>query len=129
MKYWFSLEVLLKKSNQRGVSANKIKYLPNWAEDFYKPLKANAKSSIAKSLKDENFKILFAGNLGEAQSLNTIISAADLIRNEKITWIIIGDGRRKKWLKNEIQKRNLSDKILLIGKKPVKKNARVFFSC
>ena len=116
----------IKEIKSKGVSANKIKYLPNWAEDFYKPLKANAKSSIAKSLKDENFKILFAGNLGEAQSLNTIISAADLIRNEKITWIIIGDGRRKKWLKNEIQKRNLSDKILLIGKKPVKKMPEYF---
>ena len=110
----------------KGVSKNKIKYLPNWAEDLYKPLEIKPKSSASKSLKDNNFKILFAGNLGEAQSLNTIIAAADILRNEKITWIIIGDGRKKKWLQNEIQNRNLSNKIQLLGKKPVKKMPEYF---
>ena len=110
----------------KGVSEDKIKYLPNWAEDFYKPLQVKKKSNLLTSFKNKNFKILFAGNLGEAQSLNTIIGAADLLRNEKITWFIIGDGRKKKWLQNEIKIRKLSKIIHLIGKKPAKKMPEYF---
>ena len=42
---------------------------------------------------------MFAGNIGEAQDFETILNAAELTQNEKINWIIIGEGRKLDWVR------------------------------
>ena len=110
----------------KGVSKANINYLPNWAEDFYVPKKLNRKSQIATHFSKKYFNVVFAGNMGAAQSLMTIVNAAFLLRNERIRWIMIGDGRQKEWLTNEVKKRGLSQIIKFIGKKPAKKMPEYF---
>ncbi|MFQ9924801.1 MAG: glycosyltransferase family 4 protein [Beduini sp.] len=70
------------------VTSEKITYLPNFAEDFY--LNFDDKSHYY-----DKVHILFAGNIGKAQNLDTIIYAINKLpelEKEKIIVDILGDG-------------------------------------
>ena len=103
---------------EKGVNSEKIFYLPNWAEEVY--IKTVEKDEeVVKSLPPIGFKIMFAGNIGEAQDFESIINAADRTKDyEDIYWIIIGDGRKKNWVEQEIRNRKLSN-VHLLGKYPM----------
>lgn len=59
-------------------------YFPSYAENNYKNVGYN---------KNKYFDLLFAGNIGPAQSVETIIESANILRNEKkIRFHIVGDG-------------------------------------
>lgn len=64
------------------------------------------------------FSVVFAGNIGKAQSLETILSAAESLRTRKeIRVFIIGSGSREAWLANELDRRKLTN-VVLTGKLP-----------
>src|SRR3989304_9713754 len=78
---------------EKGVAGEKIDYFPQWAESIFKPIE-HISNDIDVDFPD-GFKVLFAGNIGEAQDFESILSAAELLREYKnIHWIILGDGRR-----------------------------------
>lgn len=62
-----------------------ITYIPQYAEDIY-----THRDNIVEKGKVTNF--VFAGNIGRAQSVETIIKAANELKNEKIIIHIVGDG-------------------------------------
>ena len=104
---------------EKGISNDKIKYMPNWAEDIYK-----CKKIINVTREEFNipqgFVIMFAGNIGEAQDIEAIIKAAELTKeNPSIQWVFIGDGRKSKWLRDEIQEKKLTKIITLLGRHPI----------
>jgi glycosyltransferase involved in cell wall biosynthesis len=67
-----------------------------------------------------NFKIMFAGNIGEAQDIDTILNAAVLLKDRKnITWLFVGDGRFRVHLEEAINSRGLSETVYLLGRHPI----------
>ena len=67
-------------------------------------------------------KIIFAGNIGEAQSFETLIEAAKILKKyHLVEWIILGDGRWKKNLVNLIKKNHLNEDIKIINAVPPSK--------
>jgi colanic acid biosynthesis glycosyl transferase WcaI len=112
----------------RGFSSNikalgqpneKIAYLPNWAESFYHPVALEAVERGVRADVPPGFTILFAGNLGVAQSLETIIDTAEALAGYgDIHWVIVGEGRQREWFIEEVIKRDLSEKIHWIGRRP-----------
>jgi len=77
-----------------GVSAQKILYYPNSAEEIYRPLAIEPQRPSGQEWLPGGFHVAFAGNIGAAQDFETILSAADQLRAEHgIHWDIIGDGR------------------------------------
>lgn len=66
-----------------------------------------AGGSAALALKP-GFNVVFAGNLGTVQALDTVLEAAEQLKHKsdiKIT--LIGDGSRFAWLRDEIERRGL----------------------
>tara|TARA_B100000989_G_C19498922_1_gene453359 strand:- start:11 stop:1231 length:1221 start_codon:yes stop_codon:yes gene_type:complete len=103
-----------------GIKEEKIYYFPNWAEKFFSPIpKEEALNRGINLPGGDTFKLMFAGNIGLAQSFDVIIEAAKQLKNEKISWIILGDGRKKSWLDKEIKKYSLEDIVFTLGQKPV----------
>ncbi|MGI9227416.1 MAG: glycosyltransferase family 4 protein [Gammaproteobacteria bacterium] len=99
-----------------GIDGDRIRYFPNSAEKMYKPI-ANSNVDINNNLPD-GFRIVFAGNIGAAQSMRTIIDAADILKDQPlIQWVIIGQGRMKRWLEDEVKRRGLGKHIHLLGQK------------
>lgn len=98
-----------------GIDDNKIVYLPQWAEDIYSEVEKE--KVIEKS--ENDFIVTFAGNIGKAQSVDTIIEAANLCREKKnIKWIILGDGSEFSNIKTMVEKYKLEYTVKLLGRKP-----------
>mgnify|MGYP001235713004 CR=1 FL=1 len=103
---------------EKGVNKSKIVFFPQWAESIFKPIKYE--KYLLGSIPKNSFKVMFAGNIGESQDFPSIIEAAKLLKNnENIQWVIIGSGRKEKWLKSKINEYNLEKKFHLIGKYPL----------
>ena len=95
------------------IEDKRIIYLPQYAEGLFEYEKCIKKQ-------DEKIDLLFAGNIGKAQSLETIIQAANIIKERKNIFIhIVGDGSELNNIKDRIKELEL-DNVTLYGRKPVK---------
>ena len=111
----------------QGVSEDKIIFYPYYAENFYKVVKENSK---IKSKFGTGLKIIFAGNIGVAQSFDTIIGAAQIlaIKLKNFKFIIIGDGRDRKRVQKKIADNSLNDYFTFLGSHPPEKMPVYFAS-
>ena len=99
-------------SSVREKALNKpIEYFPNSIADrFYSIGDTNAVQ--LESLKT-GFVVMFAGNLGNAQSIETIISAAQkLIGYPEVKIVLLGTGIKAAWIVEQIKKNNLKNLVL-----------------
>ena len=97
----------------------RIDYFPQFVEDIYRPLLLLPHSQ-QQALMPKGFKIMFAGNIGAAQDFGTILDAAERLReHSSIHWVIIGDGRKRSWVEEEIIKRRLQASVHLLGQHPL----------
>jgi colanic acid biosynthesis glycosyl transferase WcaI len=107
-------EAFIPSVEAHGVPKERIRYLPNSAESFYR------KMSIERK---EGFQVLYAGNIGAAQDFPTILAAAERVRD--VQWLIVGDGRLRPWVESEVRKRGLSN-VRLLGQRPGEEMPRLF---
>ena len=74
----------------------------------------------------EGFSVVFAGNLGNAQSLHTIVEAADRLRDvHDVRFVLVGSGARSAWLEQQVLERGLSN-IVLPGRFPAETMPAIF---
>lgn len=112
-----------KSINEKGNFDNKIVYFPNWAEDS---ISEGDKNYPIPSLPD-GFKVMFAGNIGEAQDLDNIMNAALELKNQKnIKFVLVGDGRKMPFVKEFIEENQLHETVHLAGRFPVEAMASFF---
>ncbi|HMR84341.1 MAG TPA: glycosyltransferase family 4 protein [Niabella sp.] len=101
----------------QGICSEKIVFLPNTTESFYgiRPL-----SLQHQLLLPSGFKVVFAGNFGKAQGLQTLMEAAEIIKNKDvdIKWVFLGDGRYRENLENIIKNKALESNVFLLGSFP-----------
>lgn len=94
-----------------------IEYFPNWIDPESFPGKV-AESGPAVAM-PSGFIVMFAGNIGDAQDFETILAAAErtsLIPD--IHWVVLGDGRKADWVKEQVSKRGLGGTVHLLGRFP-----------
>ncbi|MEQ1775285.1 MAG: glycosyltransferase family 4 protein [Burkholderiales bacterium] len=101
-----------------GLNKQRISHVPNWAESLYRPLDATPVSVLAEL--PPGFKVMFAGNIGSAQSFETILAAADKLRAfPEIQWIVLGDGHLKPWVEEQVRQYGLERQFHLLGQRPM----------
>jgi len=101
----------------RPIDDERLVYFPSWAEDGFSELPEAGSPLLARSA--DEFTVLFAGNLGEAQDFPAILDVAQALRDVvKVRWVLVGDGRMSDWLQLEVARRNL-DNVLLLGRHPL----------
>jgi glycosyltransferase involved in cell wall biosynthesis len=92
----------------------KIKYCPNAYVDEpeSKALLPEA-HQVAKDIAS-GFSVVFAGNLGAAQSLDTIVAAAERLQiaGAGIRFFLIGSGSQSDWVRGEVGRRGLRNVVL-----------------
>lgn len=78
----------------RGVSKDKVETIYNWCNE---PLLNDFHESTVKLPDNGNLNLVFAGNLGFAQGLPTIVDAAEILQNNEVNVniILLGDGVAK----------------------------------
>lgn len=99
---------------KQGNFLQKLIYYPNSAEKFYKPVESTDKYLSQLPL---GFKLIFAGNLGEAQGIDTLIEAARIVKDSgiEVNWVFLGDGRQKNYYLNEVKNKGLADIFFFLG--------------
>jgi glycosyltransferase involved in cell wall biosynthesis len=103
-------------------------YFPNVINDMKQGID-ETKSLLPAYLKEclENyFCLVFAGNIGKAQSIETLISAAeqlDILPEVRI--IIVGSGSRLAWAKEKVERRGITN-IIFTGSFPVEVMPPIF---
>ena len=98
----------------------KIRYFPSWAEEVFDGPDLVPAPEVP--LREGVFSVLFAGNVGEAQDLPAVLAAADNLKhNASIRWLIVGDGRKSDWVREEVERRGLQGSVLLLGRFPVER--------
>ena len=67
---------------------------------------------------EPGFNVVFAGNLGTVQALDTVLAAAQLLRDEPdVRFVLVGSGNRSEWMQQEIRRLGL-DNVRLPGRFP-----------
>jgi len=77
--------------NEFGIKKGKIEYLPQYAEGIFE--------QILPREKDGTFHFMFAGNIGAVQSVETVIKAAEILKDEPVKFHIVGGGTDLEGLK------------------------------
>lgn len=111
----------------QGVDEDKLVYYPFYAEDFYK---VESPQIEYKSRLPSGFNLIFAGNIGEAQSFDTLLAAAEMLKEKNIAvnWIVFGDGRKREYVTSQIKLRRLDENFILMGSLPPTEMPK-YFSC
>lgn len=108
---------------EKGNFEEKLEYFPNWAEESI----YNGSLNYPIPSLPEGFKVMFAGNVGEAQDMEAIMEAAEILKNHKeIKIIIVGDGRKMSFVQNFIETNQLQDTVFTVGRFPVESMATFF---
>ncbi len=107
---------------EMNVTKSKFEYFPQWIESSYLEL-PDSNSPEFKEVKRifsqlNNKKIfLFAGNIGESQNFSNLLASFAMVDKSKdFMFLILGDGRYKEQLCEDIKKFNLSKNVLLLGR-------------
>jgi glycosyltransferase involved in cell wall biosynthesis len=100
---------------EKGDFAKKIVYFPNWIDSAL----ATA-SDIATPDVPSGFVAMFTGNIGASQDFDTIIAAAELLKNHSdIHFVIVGNGRDRARVESEISRLKLSETLHCVGSYPL----------
>lgn len=91
-----------------SVDEAKIGYLPQYAEDIFED------ASYEKH--EGPVRVMFAGNIGAAQSPDTIIGAARLLSDDPVEFHIVGDGKELSRIRDEAK--DLKN-VVFYGQRPV----------
>jgi colanic acid biosynthesis glycosyl transferase WcaI len=94
---------------KKGVPRSKIEIVPNWADpdDIRPGPKDNA---FRRSLGvGDRFTVIYSGNLSHNSNLEPFIEAADLLRNEPFSFVVVGEGVHKSRLQEMAMAKELDN--------------------
>ena len=100
----------------KGVPEEKIEIVYNWVDqNAIHPVDDNDNPLFDEfGISKDKFRVVYAGNLGNAQNLDIIIQAAEKLKeNEDIEYLIFGKGGLEDDLRKEIVSKCLKNVILL----------------
>lgn len=122
--YYFS-DTLLAQSKafiphiSRLAHQSKIDYYPNSVIDNFSAKEVS--STIPQDLVhllETQFCVVFAGNIGTAQAVETLVKAAELLKGiSDLKLILVGSGSKSDWIRQQIQE-NKMDNLVLAGRYP-----------
>jgi glycosyltransferase involved in cell wall biosynthesis len=97
-----------------GVDPERVHIIPNWAdgEKLFPVEKADSEIAHANELV-EPFTLLYSGNLGLYYDFETILDAAERLKDENFRLVLVGSGGKKEWIAREIKRRDLRNTLLL----------------
>ena len=100
---------------EKGDFAEKIIYFPNWVDKALM-----AKSDVVTPDVPNGFVAMFTGNIGASQDFGMVLSAAERLKEHKdIHFVIVGNGRAREWVEQQIIERGLNETVHCVGSYPL----------
>ncbi len=110
----------------KGVPPEKVTVITNWAnEEIYQPVEPDP--TLAGELgMAGRFNVVFGGNMGLAQNLQTVVETADLLRSqENIQFLFAGDGVGRDGLEGMVRERKLEN-VGFLGQQPATRMPHIY---
>ena len=105
-----------------------IRYFPNSAEDTSLELSITSQGALIANALVRGFSVVFAGNIGTAQSCETIIEAAKLLKPfENIKFYLVGSGSMEECISKSVVDGGL-DNVVMTGRVPPEDMALIYAS-
>lgn len=104
---------------ERGVPAYKITVIYNWALESFSRTEANP--DVLKLLvSSEKFNVLFAGTMGMAQDLDSVLDAAKLLaqRRPEVQFVFVGGGVDRERLEKRVSDEGIKNVLFLPRQEP-----------
>lgn len=103
---------------QHGMAAHKFVYVPNGVDpaEWAQPpaaLPPAHRAAIEAARQRGHLVVAYAGAHGLANALDSLLDAAALMRNEPITWLLVGGGPAKAALQQRVQQAALHNVQML----------------
>lgn len=106
----------------KGVPPERVTTLPHWVDEtlFHERFSEDAVGAKRNELGwGDEFVVLFAGNLGMVQGLETVVEAAVLLRESRVRFVFAGDGADRDRLEGLVAARRLGSKVSFLGRRPM----------
>lgn len=92
----------------------RVHVIHNWADAHELVAKPKHESTFAAEHGlIEPFTVMYSGNLGLYYDFDTLLGAAERLKNENFRLVLIGSGGRKPWIAEQIKARKLTNTLLL----------------
>lgn len=103
---------MMNKAREKGVPEERVIFFPNWSEvSRFRDVTQEEAATLRQQLglpADKKI-ILYSGNIGEKQGLETAIEAADRLKDKPWEFVIVGQGGGKARLEKMATERGLSN--------------------
>ena len=101
---------------ERGVPGNKVTTVYNWCDEQQLLSGEGQAQGAPEPRMEGRFNVLFAGNLGPAQALDSVLDAAGLLRDRlpNVQFVFIGDGIKRQALQERVKLENLHNVLFLL---------------
>ncbi|MGM0984085.1 MAG: glycosyltransferase family 4 protein [Pseudomonadota bacterium] len=94
----------------RGMDRDKFSWVPNGFSLAEVNQKVPLNTDAASQVPEQKFIVGYTGTFGVANSLETLIDAADSLRSyTEIAFVLVGDGKSKKALKEQVAEKGLDN--------------------
>ncbi|MEO3991170.1 colanic acid biosynthesis fucosyltransferase WcaI [Pseudocitrobacter cyperus] len=103
---------MMKKACEKGVAPEKVIFFPNWSEvERFREVNSTHVAVLREQLglPDDRKLILYSGNIGEKQGLESVIEAAEQLRDKPWLFVIVGQGGGKARLEKQALERGLDN--------------------
>ncbi len=119
-------EGMARRVEKEGISPAKIRIIHNWADgSAIYPIEPEDNGLRAEWNLDDKFVVGYSGNFGRAHEFDTILSAAELLRdNKQIIFLFIGNGAQMSSMKQRVETKHLNNVIF----KPYQKRSQLAVS-
>ncbi len=102
----------------RFTDQSKLHIIPNFVDtELYHQVEWEGKLNDTLFPKSSSIKLLYAGNIGHAQSWEPLIALAEKTRDLNVEYVVIGEGAKRGYVEDEMRKRGL-DKLHLLPYQP-----------
>ena len=110
----FTLTEGMKRNIEKYSGGKLVIIVPIWTDNvFLKPLAENDNPFLKAHNLEDKFIVLYSGNIGMSSGVETLVDIAAKIHSEKIRFVIIGEGIRKKSVIEKVNKLQLSNCLIL----------------
>ena len=102
----------------RFTDQRKLHIIPNFVDtELYHQVEWKGKLDDTLFPKSDSIKLLYAGNIGHAQSWEPLIALAEKTRDLNVEYVVIGEGAKRGYVEDEMRKLGL-DKLHLLPYQP-----------
>jgi glycosyltransferase involved in cell wall biosynthesis len=111
----FAISETMKKAIAAYISPTKICVIHNWADtDYLKPVSKSFNPFISKNGFEGKRIILYSGNMGLTHDLESVVHAAQILKNQPdIIFVLIGEGAKKAKLRQLVTELEISNVVFL----------------